>query len=310
MKKILLSICIPTYNREKLLRECLDSIVSQSREKNIFSRVEIIISDNNSADKTREMVGGYKKLYKNIRYFRNKTTIPGDENIIKSAFYAKGDYIWFFGDDDIHYRWSLEILIDVIDKYHPDGIKCNLDLSSKKGSKILDRNMINLTKDVMVKTKKELFSFLETKFFMHLDWYITCQSNTIISRALFKKNLKRVMKYYNPKTANFLHNGFIFYNDTDYKIYLISKPLAIYRGYNMFGSQEGINSPKFLTNWHKLLKRHNDLICKINKKNISAKFRLLLFLKNATRDIRLILIRYFGYDISGLLIKLFHRKEV
>lgn len=304
----IVSICIPTYNRKSLLKMCLDSIVRQFKDKEILQRTEIVISDNESTDTTKELIERYIEKFRNIRYFRNKKRIPGDENIIQSALQAKGNYIWFFGDDDIHYSWSLKKLLSTINKYHPDAIKCNLNLSSKEGTKILDRNMINLKADVLVNTKKELFRFLESKFFLPLDWYITCQSNTIISKSLFEQNFAGVMRYYDPETANFLHCGFIFYNDIDYRTYLISKPLVIYRGYNAFWSQEGINTPKYLTNWHTILKRHNNLICRINKKNISTKFRILIFLKNFTRDVRLTLIRYTGFDISDILIKLFYKK--
>jgi len=311
MKNPAISICIPTYNRASLLEVGLKSIISQFKTPSIYQRVEIIISDDNSPDNTAEMIKNYAKKYKNISYYKNKKNIKSDANIIKSATYAKGNYIWFFGDDDIHNPWSLKTLLAVIDKFHPDAIICNLDLSSKDGSRILDRNMINLKGDALIKTKKELFSFLESKFFMPLDWYITCMSNTIVSRKLFKDNVETVMKFYDPKSNNFLHSGLIFYNTADYKIYIISKSLAIYRGYNIsFGPDENTQKSKYLTFLYRILKKHNDLIYKINKENMSIKFILLLFLKNLTREIRLKAVKYFNYDISGALIKLFHKKEV
>ena len=311
LSRLLLSICIPSFNRASLLSECLSSITNQLDDKSIRNQIEIIVSDNNSQDNTKEIVKKFQNKYKNIRYFKNEATIHGDLNIIKSASYAKGQYLWFFGDDDIHYPWSVKTLLKIINKYHPDAIKCNLDLSSKDGKKMLDWNMINLKKDIFVKTKKELFNFLETKFFMHLDWYLTCQSNTIVSRKLFRDNIDDVMKYYNPETVNFLHCGLIFYNAVDYKIYMISKSLAIYRGYNTrVDFNERRDTIEHLTNWHKVLKLHNNRISKINKKNISFKFKFLLFLKDFTRDIRLLTMKYFAYDVSNILIKLFHKKEL
>ena len=57
----LLSICIPTYNREKYLQDTLESIVSQDIFKNT-NDVDIVISDNASTDGTRELVEKYLKL--------------------------------------------------------------------------------------------------------------------------------------------------------------------------------------------------------------------------------------------------------
>ena len=43
----LVSICIPTYNGEIYIKECLNSAINQT-----YSNIEIIISDDNSSDST------------------------------------------------------------------------------------------------------------------------------------------------------------------------------------------------------------------------------------------------------------------
>ena len=45
-KKILITIIVPVYNTEKYLKECLDSIVSQSIEE----AFEILVVDDGSKD--------------------------------------------------------------------------------------------------------------------------------------------------------------------------------------------------------------------------------------------------------------------
>ena len=50
----LVSICIPTYNDARFLRESLDSIVNQT-----YSNKEIIVSDNVSTDETEKIVKEY-----------------------------------------------------------------------------------------------------------------------------------------------------------------------------------------------------------------------------------------------------------
>jgi len=304
--KPLLSICIPTYNREPLLKECLNSLVQQFTDLNIYHKTEIIISDNNSPDNTQKLVYAFQKKYKNIVYHKRTKTVQADYNIIHSASYASGFYLWFFSDDDLHYPYSLSTIIKITENHHPDAIICNLDLYSKNGRKIIDRNLLRLNKDLKVKTKKELFSFLESKFFTPLDWYYTCISNTIVSRKIYRDNLKKVMKLYDPHSNNFLHSGLIYYNYCDYFIYFLQESLGKFRTDNrLFGPDEKTHQAEYLLFLYTILKRHNDLVYQYNKLSMSLKFKLLLFLKNTSREVRRILVKKTGYDISELLLKLF-----
>lgn len=50
----LVSVIVPTYNSEKYLERCLRSIQSQS-----YDNIEIIVVDNNSADRTKEIARKY-----------------------------------------------------------------------------------------------------------------------------------------------------------------------------------------------------------------------------------------------------------
>lgn len=58
----LVSICIPTYNNARCLRESLDAIVNET-----YSNREIIVSDNASTDDTKEIADEYvKKVWSKI----------------------------------------------------------------------------------------------------------------------------------------------------------------------------------------------------------------------------------------------------
>jgi glycosyltransferase involved in cell wall biosynthesis len=50
--KLEISVVVPAYNEEKLLADCLESLKNQTFPKNSY---EIIVVDNNSTDKTREI---------------------------------------------------------------------------------------------------------------------------------------------------------------------------------------------------------------------------------------------------------------
>lgn len=100
MNKPLLSLCIPTYNRERCLKDCLDSIVSQFNNPDIFNQVEVVISDNNSNDNTEKLVQEYRKKWNNIKYFKSNKNLGFDRNVLNVVDRAQGEYCWLLGDDD------------------------------------------------------------------------------------------------------------------------------------------------------------------------------------------------------------------
>ena len=57
MQNGLVSVIIPTKNSAELLTKCLDSVISQS-----YKNLEIILVDNNSSDKTKEIATEYTNL--------------------------------------------------------------------------------------------------------------------------------------------------------------------------------------------------------------------------------------------------------
>ena len=56
------SVVIPTYNRENIIKNAIDSVLSQS-----FQDFEIIIIDNGSTDKTKQFIKSYSNA--KIKYF-------------------------------------------------------------------------------------------------------------------------------------------------------------------------------------------------------------------------------------------------
>lgn len=303
--KILLSICIPTYNRSKLLQECLHSIVKQFNNKRVYHDVEIVISNNNSEDDTEKTVRSFREKYDNIRYFKNKINI-GTKNTIKVATYARGEYIWFFSDDDWQKKNSIIKIIDLINKYKPNLILANLDLYSKDGKTLIDSNLLRTNRRDFFGKKKELFKFLERKFFLPIDWHMTSYSNTILKSDLFKKERKKAYEYF-KKGCLFPHTTFFYYSPLDYKIIITGEALIKFRADNRsFGSKDKY---KFLVDWYRTLRRHYDNIYSFNKKYISLKFTFLLFIKQLLRSVRLWFLLLFGIDISDFLIKYFYRKQ-
>ena len=93
-----ISICIPNYNRSKLLKNCLNSIyVSKLKSDLDF---EICISDNASSENVKEIITEYKNKME-IKLNINEKNIGGAANILKVVSMAKGKFVWLIGSDDL-----------------------------------------------------------------------------------------------------------------------------------------------------------------------------------------------------------------
>jgi abequosyltransferase len=114
MQRPLLSICIPTYNRSKYLKECLDSLVNQVEYNNID--VEIIVSDNNSTDATQSIVSEFEGRL-NIKYSKNTANFGSARNILLAVEEkAEGEFCWVIGDDDLVKQQGVKEIVSKIKK--------------------------------------------------------------------------------------------------------------------------------------------------------------------------------------------------
>ena len=110
------SICIPTYNREKYLKRLIDSIIHQ----NWFSNeIQIIINDWPSIDSTELMVNNYQKKFSNIRYYRNNVAIWMMPAILESISFSNWKYTWLFWSDDVMSKDALQKTLFVINSISP-----------------------------------------------------------------------------------------------------------------------------------------------------------------------------------------------
>lgn len=129
MKKPLLSICIPTYNRSHYLRNSLNSIVCQKEFQD--GSVEIVISDNASTDDTQFMIKEYMSQYENICYFRNSKNL-GDKNFPLSLSRGKGLYRKLSNDTFLYFPNSLNYFCNLVQRYKDtEKILCFLDGKGK-----------------------------------------------------------------------------------------------------------------------------------------------------------------------------------
>ncbi len=105
------SIGLPVYNGENFLREAIESILAQT-----FADFELIISDNDSTDKTAEICREYAAKDKRIQYYRNEHNIGAAPNYNRVFQLSKGEYFKWAAHDDKLAPEYLQKCVDVLDK--------------------------------------------------------------------------------------------------------------------------------------------------------------------------------------------------
>lgn len=234
----LVSVIIPIYNRENLIKETLESALSQT-----FKDFEVIALDDGSTDKTAEIVRQIAKADKRIIYFyqENKGIAASRNNSIKLS---KGKYIAFLDSDDIWLPEKLEKQIPIFDDnpgtglifsnvlYFSDGRASHPLYKNKPPTGKIFRNLLMhsfiCTSSVVI--RREVFSGLD-------EW---CDENLgmsvdldILLRILYKWDARYVdgifVKY---RIHNESYTSKRRENIPKEKEYLLNKLLRIYPGLN------------------------------------------------------------------------------
>ena len=158
--KPILSFCIPTYNRADCLKDLLDSLVANIKNR---EDIEIVISDNASADSTRELVQNYLREYSFIIYHQQKKNEGFDKNLEDVTLLASGKYIWFFGDDDSLEEGAIDYILPILKKSEYTMLFVNHVRYNQDFSKLLSQPSLRIHKNIEFSDGRQLFSFCKMR---------------------------------------------------------------------------------------------------------------------------------------------------
>ncbi|QBL11689.1 GalNAc(5)-diNAcBac-PP-undecaprenol beta-1,3-glucosyltransferase [Campylobacter helveticus] len=198
-----LSIIIATYKRQELLKKAVESVLRQD-----FKDFEIIISDDNSNDGTKELVEALQKKDTRIKYVLNSRYKQGPNgNKNNGLDYASGEFIGFLDDDDEMLEGTLSLLMQ----------KANEGYSHIFGNCVIEKDGVpseefsgkGLMSDCEVSKK----DFLMQKF--HGEFL-----------SIFKKSLLKNQRFNEDFYGN---EATLWVNLYEEKSFYIHKALRIYR---------------------------------------------------------------------------------
>ena len=115
MKKKTITVIIVTYQAQRYISSCLDSLLKQTNES-----FHIVIVDNNSSDTTKMLIGGYLKNNSKIHLIENKINLgyarANNIGIRYALKILKTDYVLLLNQDTIVENGVLDKLLHWSDK--------------------------------------------------------------------------------------------------------------------------------------------------------------------------------------------------
>ena len=245
-RSFMFSIIIAIYNSARYLDDSIGSLINQTFD---FQKIQIILVNDGSVDKTEEICLKYKNKYKkNIVYIKTEHNgVSKARNI--GMYYANGTYINFLDSDD---KWDYQALeyfllffnknkdIDLVagrikffeakEKYHPLDYKF---YKSRVVNLSEEYNSIQLSVSSCIFKK----SLIEGKYFTENIFF--CEDSKFINSILLKNPvmglLKEAIYYYRRRddfssAINKQNQNLDYYFGTikDVSNYLINASKALY----------------------------------------------------------------------------------
>ncbi len=117
----LLTICIPTHNREVTIGECLASVLPQAEALG----VGVCVSDNGSSDGTWQALEAVKRQYPWMQIMRHTRDIGFRDNLTGAVLSSHAQYVWPIGDKLVLIPGALKYVVGELVQRHPDVVIVN-----------------------------------------------------------------------------------------------------------------------------------------------------------------------------------------
>jgi len=210
--KIVLSICIATYNRAGFIGQTLESIIPQLEEG-----VELLVVDGASPDSTEEVVRRYQIQCPQLRYVRLSAKGGVDQDYDRAVELAEGEYCWLFTDDDLLKPGAVAAVKAAIKKGY-DLVIVNAEVRDRDLSGILVRRRISMQENRAYAPNSREHLFVDALY------YLSFIGAVVIRRSIWLSRERRL--YFGTE---FVHVGVIFQKSLPGPALIIAEPYIIIR---------------------------------------------------------------------------------
>jgi glycosyltransferase involved in cell wall biosynthesis len=204
----MISVIIPTYNRAFCLGEAIQSVLDQDHfVRNSPSAFELMVVDDGSTDRTRDIVHSFGKRVK--YHFQPNRGVSAARN--KGLDLAQGDYIAFLDSDDLWEKEKIGIQLSFM-KSFPEAMVCYTEETW-------------IRRGVFVNPKKKHLKYSGWIFDKVLPLCLLS-----LSSAFFRKKIFEDIGRFDEKLPACEDYDLGIRIAAKYPVYLLSKALIIKRG--------------------------------------------------------------------------------
>ena len=225
-----ISVIVPVYNVERFLRECIESIISQT-----YKDLEIILVNDGSTDKSPLICEEYKKIDARVIVLHKENGGLSDARN-KGIDISTGEYIGFVDSDDFIENDMYELLLNNIKKVEADIATCGVI-----SEKVKDKNFYK--EEIIVNAHDGLKEMLMER-----------SMNTSACDKLYKRSLFDEIRYPKDKLYEDLYTTYKLLHKAN-KI-VISNQKKYYYRYN----ENSITKSKFNKNKMDLIVASKEII--------------------------------------------------
>jgi len=212
IRNLKISVIIPVYNAEKTLKQCLDSVLNQT-----YKNYEVIVVDNNSTDKTKDITKEFqqKNKSKKIKYiFESKIGMGAARNTGEKK--AKGEIILMTDSDCIVPKSWVKNMTKPILSGRCDAVQgseinieegfwskqTQLKIMEKKRTEGLIIGRIDLKNFAISTNKLKKIGYTNRKYFSGMDTELAIRFSKNRLRLAFLRDVK--VKHYHPNNLKLI----------------------------------------------------------------------------------------------------------
>ncbi len=151
-----IDILLAAYNGEKYIAEQIDSILGQT-----FKDFRLIIRDDDSTDRTPEIIEEYAKKYPGIIEVVHDDAVCRyhAKNFFQLLKHAEADYVMFCDQDDYWLKWKIDVTLDYMKKTEKENPGKGVLVFT--GLHVADNELNSMDKFMACELEKYRYSFSE-----------------------------------------------------------------------------------------------------------------------------------------------------
>lgn len=243
------SVIVPIYNKEKYIKECIDSVLNQS-----FTDYELILVDDGSTDNSKQIIDDYANKNKQIKIIHkeNKGLVSAR---IAGTKLATSEYIVCLDADDYIKNDFLQTINNEIENNHPDMVCFGYTELNTNKETIIDfdyRKGYYTKKDIIKEIYPSLIQEKDTKHFNVSIWskaykkelYTKVQLNVDIKNKIGEDGCVSIPCIYLANSLSIIKNNSYVYRNNDDSMTSIKAvlkeefPKLVYKEYTKYINKE------------------------------------------------------------------------